>query len=119
MQYRQLDSNGDYILRNNQAFTSGTNAVAQAIKTKLALLKGEWWEDINDGFPLFQSVLNVSPNDKSIQAIDLLVRNRILETTDVTSIQSYTSNFDIKSRTYSFSSAVNTVYGTTNIQGVI
>ena len=52
MLYRRLDENWDYCFgRGRQNYISGLDAVVQAIKTRLQLLKEEWWEDQNDKMP--------------------------------------------------------------------
>ena len=54
MIYRMLDADGDYVFgRSKHAYLEGVEAVAQAIKTRLLLLYAEWWEDREDGLPLF------------------------------------------------------------------
>lgn len=112
MKYRRLDSNNDYSFgRNAQDFASDREAVKQAIQTRLLLLQGEWWEDTAEGLPLFQSILGVRNISDNKQAADLLIQQRILGTTGVTSIATYTSTIDDSSRTYIISCDVNTVYG--------
>ena len=54
MKYRKQLANGDYSFGNNiQDFYTGQEAIAQAIKTKILLFYGEWWEDISQGIPMF------------------------------------------------------------------
>ena len=58
MKYRKLDNNGDYSFGSGFSdFVYDKNAIAQAIKTKILLFYGEWWEQIDDGIPMFQSIL--------------------------------------------------------------
>lgn len=110
MRYRRLDSNGDYTFgQNYQDFVTDVDAVAQAILTRLKMLYSEWWEDQTDGLPLWQDILGVS--GKNVRAIDGLIRERIAGTTNVTSIESYTSNFNSETRAYSFTAVVNTDFG--------
>jgi hypothetical protein len=110
MIYRRLDSNGDYILGSgHQTFVSGVDAVRQAIYTRLKLLLEEWWEDRDDGLPLFQSILGARVNSQ--QAIDTIIRDRIRGTTDVTDVFDFTSTFDVQTRTYRFQCQVDTAYG--------
>ena len=108
MRYRnQLN---DYSFGNNaQDFLTGTVAVAQAVKTRLLLLAGEWWEDTSDGLPLFESILGKSGTPENIQAIDLLVRDRISTTQGVISIADFVS--DYQNRIYTVNCTVTTEYG--------
>lgn len=110
MQYRRLDENGDYSFgRGSQDFVSGTLAVAQAIKTCLLLLEGEWWEDIQEGLPLFQNILGSSGSPESLNGVDLLIQERIARTPGVKNITNYSRTF--QDREYSVTCTVETVYG--------
>jgi hypothetical protein len=110
MKYRRLSSSGDYLFGGNkQNFVSDLDAVAQAIMTRLKLFLAEWWENTADGLPLWQQI--VGTNGKNVSAIDILIRQRIVGTENVTGIASYTSAFDSTTRNYSFVAVVNTSYG--------
>lgn len=114
MIYRRLDSNGDFSFgRSRQDFISGSDAVAQAIRTRLLLLIAEWWEDQADGTPLFQSILGVSGTPENLDAVDLIVQDRIISTENVTEIVSFVSTYE--KREYSVNCTVNTVYGTVEV----
>lgn len=114
IKYRILDINGDMQFgRGQQDLTYGSDAVAQAIKTRLLLLKGEWWEDAEDGLPLFQQILDTPNSTQNLNVVDSIIKQRILGTPNVLSIQEYTSSYD--NRTYSFNCKVNTTYGTITV----
>lgn len=114
MRYRILDENGDYSFgKGQQNLTYGLYAVTQAIQTRLKLLKEEWWEDKEDGLPLFQQILGQSGTNDNLIIADSLIKERILGTTDVTSIEEFTSSYE--DRTYKFSCTVNTKYGTITV----
>jgi hypothetical protein len=115
MIYRTLDANGDYVFgRNKTQFLKDADAVVQAIKTSLLFFKGEWWENINLGVPMFQSILGASGGQKS--NIDLVLRKQILGVKGVTDIKSVTSS--LVNRAYSFYSVVNTIYGPVVISNI-
>lgn len=110
MKYRALDANGDYSFgKSMQEFKIDDDAVVQAVNTNLRLLKGEWWEDTSDGFPLFQDVLVNNGSMDHIRATDMLVKDRILSTTGVKEIVSFTSSL-IK-RSYSAVCHIRTKFG--------
>lgn len=110
MIHRRLDNNSDYSFgRGKQDFLIGSDAVGQAIRTRLLLLKEEWWEDQSDGTPLFQSILGVPGTSEFLEAADLIVRERISSTENVTEIIDFTSNYG--SRAYSIKCTVNTAFG--------
>lgn len=107
-------TNGDYNFgKSGQDFLSGTLAVAQAVKTHLLLLKDEWWEDKEDGLPLFENILGLPGTPENLQSIDLLVQGRISTTTDVISIKDFVSSY--ADRSYSVACTVETKYGDATI----
>ncbi len=111
MIYRRLDANGDYTFgQGKQDFLRDIDAVGQAIMTRLKLLLEEWWEDRQDGLPLWQSILGAT-GAQNTRIADSLIRARILGTENVTGIASFTSSFDRAPRAYQFRAVVDTVYG--------
>ena len=115
IKYRRLDSNGDYVFGSNQqSFITGVDAVSQAIKTRLKLLKGEWWEDENEGLPLFQNILGQPGTAQNLQSADLLIRDVISSTPDVTAIKDYKGLYN--NRSYSVSCTVDTKYGEAQLE---
>ena len=109
MQYRQLDSNGDYLI--GLPFLANSSAcVAQAVLTRMKLWQGEWFLDTTDGTPWLQSILGrqqVSP--------DVYIKNRILGTPNVTAITSYSGVYNGAKRSYSVVAYLTTAYGTTQV----
>lgn len=116
MIYRREDENGDYMLGTDSGeFLSGSQAVAQAIITSLKLLVGEWWEDVNNGLPLWQSILGQPGSEVNKQSIDNIICGRILETNLdgvalVSSIDDYVGTYDSSLRSYTFEAVVTTIY---------
>lgn len=112
MRYRKIDENGDYTLGTNQDFLiDSPAAVAQAVKTRLGLLKGEWALDTDDGTPWATDVLG-----KNTQAgRDAVIRARILGTPNVTQISAYQSAINPDTRKYTVTATVDTAFGQTTI----
>ena len=113
MRYRKLDANGDYALGPNVFLTNSPEAVAQAVKTRLALWLGEWFIDTTDGMPWNEQVLGKRLPGKNP---DAAIRQRILETQGVTEITSYSSSFEGTTRRLSVAATVTTAYGEATIQ---
>lgn len=105
--------------RGQQDFTYGSYAVGQAIQTRLKLLKGEWWEDTEDGLPLFDDILGKAGTTNNITITDSYIKERILGTKDVTGIEEFTSTFDTTTRVYTFNCRVNTLYGTVTVNNAL
>ena len=116
MIYRQLDNDGDYVLgRGTGEFLKGSQAVAQSIVTHIKLLLGEWWEDVNNGLPLWQSILGQPGSEVNKVSVDNIVKSRILSTNLygtnlVASIDDYSSTYSSNNRTYIFEAVVTTIY---------
>ena len=110
LKYRRLDSNYDYSFgQGRNDYLTDVDAVAQATQTRLLLFLGEWWEDINDGLPMFQSILGRTGANKD--AKDFLIAERIRGTQDLQNIESFTSVLDRVTGKYEFQCFVNTIYG--------
>jgi hypothetical protein len=110
IKYRRTDPNGDYVFGSNQqSFLAGVDAVSQAVKTRLKLLKGEWWEDENEGLPLFQNILGQPGTPQNMQSADLLIQDVITNTPDVIAIKDFRGIYD--NRLYSVNCMIDTKYG--------
>ena len=111
MKYRRLDDDWDYCFgRGQQNYLTGAEAVAQAIKSRLLLLYHEWWEDLEDGLPLWERILGTSGSDENRQAVDIIIRDRISGTEGVHTVTAFESSFE--RRNYKFTATVDTIYGT-------
>lgn len=116
MRYRRLDKNGDYSFGNGQYdFLVDIEAVPQAIKTKLNLFEGEWWEDLKEGFPFYQDIAaSFIRKDEDKDIITRICCNRISDVQQVNSFLSINANFDNEKRKYSLTVDVDTEYGVIN-----
>ena len=116
MIYRMLDTDGDYVLgRGTSEFLHGSEAVAQAIVTNIKLLLGEWWENVNLGTPLFQSILGKSGSEQHLNSVDNIIKARILSTEldgsrIIYSLDSYERDYSSSTREYKFTAKVTTIY---------
>jgi hypothetical protein len=104
--YLRLDPSYDPIFDPSVALTD-LQAVEQAIKTRLLLFQGEWWENLNVGLPLFQSILG----KRNLQAIQLAITAVISQTPFVSAVLSIQANLDDANRAYSFTATVQTQFG--------
>ncbi|MDY6148964.1 MAG: hypothetical protein SPI35_08120 [Porphyromonas sp.] len=114
MLVRRLDTDWDYCFgRGQQNYITGIEAVGQAIKQRLLLLYTEWWEDLEDGLPLWQRILGTSGSDENRQAVDIIIRDRISGTDGVKSVTFFESSYE--RRHYKFLATVETIYGSLDI----
>ncbi len=108
MKYRK-ELNGDYSFgRGESGFLSNTpETVAQAVKTRLSLWRGEWFLDTTEGMPYGQSVLG----RQSPEVYSMALSDRILGTRGVRSIIEFNTINDSGSRRLTYSVTLDTVYG--------
>lgn len=113
MRYRREDNRGDYTFGqgDNTWLINSPEAVAQAVKTRLELWRGQWFLDISEGTPWRQSVLGKQPPE----TYNLVIRQRILETLGVNSITAFTTTTHGDTRRVTFNATIDTFYGTTTI----
>ncbi len=111
MRYRKLDADGDYTFGSGrQQFHENTpDAVAQAVKTRLALWTAEWFLDLTEGTPYSTQILGTGTRPIYDQAI----KDRILGTKGVVSIMDYASVLD--GRKLTVSAKIQTIYGEATI----
>ena len=113
MRYRKLDENGDYGfgVGVNSFLINSSEAVAQAVLTRLKLWVGEWFADTSDGTGWNHSILG----KRSGNLYELTLRQRVLETPGVQSIEEFTGNLDPETRKLTVSIVLNTIYGNTEL----
>lgn len=112
MRVRTLDANGDMSFGHGQAdfLINSPEAVAQNVRTRLLLLEGEWFLDTTEGLPFATSIVgyNTQPT------YDGAIRERILNTQGVQSIDEYASVRDAQ-RKLTVSATITTIYGQATI----
>lgn len=121
MKYRKLTADGDYSFGQGLSdfYIDQVEAVAQAALTRLQLYTDSFWRDLDDGLPMFQSILGTPGSQENLLAIDSIITNRIRQTTGVTSIIGYNSNFNATTRRYEYEATIQTAYSTTVITGTL
>ena len=117
MRYRRLDAAGDMVIGHGDAdyLRDSPECVAQAVLTRLRLLLGEWFLDVNEGTPYVPAVLGKHTRGSH----DFAIRRRILGTEGVTDIEEYESLFDGETRRLTVNALINTVYGPARVQEVL
>jgi len=108
MTVRKLDAITGEIVTSGVQFINGRDEVAQNIKTRLRLFLGEYFRNIQDGTPWFQSILG---KEGTLSSKDASIKKRIFETPGVVEIISFSSNYDLALRIYDIQSQVITTYG--------
>lgn len=112
--YLRLDASYDPVFDPNVALQD-VDAVNQAVQTRLLLLQGEWWENLNEGTPLFQQILGIIKQKAGSQSLaSLALSARISGTPFVTAVQNVTAVVDA-TRKLSFSAKIQTIFGVTQV----
>ncbi len=117
MRYRALDANDDYVFgQGSTEFLVDTpDAVGQAVKTRLRLFQGEWFLDSTEGTPWGTQILG----EGTTGTYDIAIREVILGTPNVVSIDEYVSVLDPATRSLSVVASITTAFGQILIQTVI
>jgi hypothetical protein len=110
VRYRQLSPLGDYTI-GLPFYVNDPQAVAQAVYTRLKLWLGEFFLDVTDGTAYLTGVLA----ERYGKNPDAIIKARILGTTGVTAINSYSSTFNGPSRTLTVSANLQTAYSAQGI----
>lgn len=113
MRYRREDLEGDYVFGSgdNTFLTNNPETVAQAVKTRFELWRGEWFLDDREGTPYRQEILG-----KHKSAIyQLAIRERILMTPGVSKIETLDIQFSPDTRRVAFTATLNTLYGSVTV----
>lgn len=115
MKVRKLDASGDMKLGhgNSDFYADSAEGVAQNVVTRLALWRGTWFIDIDEGTPWLQQVLGKKT------AVEAVIRDRILQTPGVQELTNFQAIFDPDTRRISVQATITTAYGNANISEAI
>lgn len=108
--YLRLDANYDPIF-DPDAELSDLDAVAQAIKTRLLLFEAEWWENLNEGTPMFQEIIGQRASANGQQIMAMALSSRIAGTPYVSGVEDVSVQFDESTRQLTYSCVAQTSFG--------
>jgi len=104
-----LDADGDLDLSTGDVqFTRGAGAVQQGARLRIALIKGEYELDLDEGTDWLNLILVKNPN---LPAINVHLRERLLGTPFVSEVQRMAIQFDAKTREATISALASTDFG--------
>lgn len=115
--YLQLDKNFDPIWDPAAALID-LDAVAQAIRTRLLLFEGEWWEDLNEGTPMFQEILGQRATVNGQQIMSQALIARVSGTPYVSGVENASTTFSDKTRQLNFAATAQTSFGKVTVNAV-
>ena len=91
------------------------NAVEQAIYTRLKLFQGEWWAALQDGLPLWQSILAQGASLAAQSQMEALISARILGSPFVIRLSGVGVTFNPTTRAFAYSAQGPTQFSTVSI----
>lgn len=114
MRYRKLSADGDYTFGQGQSnfYIDVPDAVGQAAKTRLLLMAGEWFLDVEEGTPYGTDILGAHTQATRDDA----VKNRIMKTEGFLRLAAYQSL--VSGRNFSVQAVIDTIYGETPVEVV-
>ncbi len=118
MRYRKWTDGGtDVSFGHGKAdyWQDDPRGVAQAVVSRLRLLREEWFLDLQEGTPYVGGVWG----KHTMKTYDNVIRARILGTEGVTAITAYESIYDGDTRRVTISADIDTAYGQASIQEVL
>lgn len=111
VRYRPTDDNGDMMpIPRISYMLQDADAVGAAIKSRLSLLAGEWWEDEEIGFSLPGFII-INPRSVNPSVVSSYVSNYITSTDGVKSIRG--SEVDVDNHSLKYRCRVQTEWGMT------
>lgn len=113
MIYRKLDADGDYVFgqRDGDFLKNSAETVAQAIRTRLGLIAGEWFLDVTKGTPYNSRILGAH----TVATYDTALQEVILGTQGVLRLTAYSSAVDPVTRAATVECTVTTIYGEVSV----
>lgn len=109
MKYRKLSASNDFTFGRGQSdfYKDVPEAVAQACQTRLSLATGDWFLNLLEGTPYFPKILGHGTTN----LYDIALKQRILGTPGVKSLDAYQSSLDPNTRKLSVTCLLTTIYG--------
>ena len=111
---RSLDASGDILpVLSSSAMLSGPEAVAQLVKYRLSLMKGEWWENPEWGFFLLETLQTSRLSEAETAAVSAQITAYIRETPGVQEVEDVRCT--VVGRQLSYACTVRTEEGTADV----
>jgi hypothetical protein len=88
--------------------------VRQQVAIRLQFFLGEWFLDLDFGFPWFQEVLGVKP--PPLARVEALIREQVLTTPDVQELEALELDYVGAARTLTVNLRVKTTFGSVDVE---
>ncbi len=111
---RPVDASGDILpVLSSADLLSGPEAVALLVQDRLSLLRGEWWENPENGFFLLEELREGRITEAEASALSSQITAYIRETPGVRDAENV--RFTVFGRRFSWSCTVRTEEGTAEV----
>lgn len=112
MKYRPVDQNGDLMpCGTKQAVSVDADAVLEAVKSRLHLFRGEWWENDSIGFAVPDLLIETVRISHDTNMLSGYITAYIAQTPGVASVDHVDTSIEGHKMTYACS--VTTIYDPT------
>ena len=114
MLLRPVDASGDILpVLSSSALISGPEAVALLVQDRLSLLRGEWWENPENGFFILDTLQGSRISEADVSALSSQISAYVRETPGVREAEDV--RFSVSGRQFSYSCSVRTEKGTVRV----
>ncbi len=111
MLLRPVDASSDILpVISSSVLLSGPEAVAQLVQYRLSLLRGEWWENPENGFFILDTLQGSRITEADAPALSSQISAYVRETPGVREVEDV--RFSVDGRRFSWSCSVRTEEGT-------
>ena len=111
---RPVDASGDLLpVLSSSDLLSGPEAVARLVQYRLSLLRGEWWENPENGFFLFDEMREGRITEAEASVVASQITAYIRETPGVRDAENV--RFTVSGRRFSWSCEIRTEDGTAEV----
>ena len=111
MLLRPVDASGDLLpVPTSSAMLSGPEAVARLAEYRLSLLRGEWWENPENGFFILETLRDSRITEADAASVSSMITAYLRETPGVREVEDV--RFSAEGRKLSYSCEIRTEEGT-------
>ena len=111
---RPVDESGDILpVLSSSVLLSGPEAVAQLVKYRLSLLKGEWWENPSRGFGILEALRQERLTEADASALSSRISEYIRQTPGVRTVEEVRAS--VSGRRFAYACTVRTEEGTAGV----
>ena len=115
MLFRPVDASGDILpVLSSSALISGPEAVALLVQDRLSLLRGEWWENPENGFFILETLQKSRITEADAASVSSMITAYIRETPGVIEVENV--QFAVSGRQFSYACSVRTGEGSAQIR---